>query len=123
MIRTSKVALAVALCASLLVSATAEAAPTYSSSFGSEGSGDGQFKHPGDVAVDAAGSLWVVDQANSRIEKFSETGEFLAKFGAAGSGKGQLSGPSALALDAAATSGSPTPTTTGSKSSTRRANT
>src|SRR5262249_42880857 len=45
--------------------------PSALSSFGSEGPGNGQFKHPGDIAVDPQGNLWVIDESNNRIEKFS----------------------------------------------------
>ncbi len=74
--------------------------PLYSSSFGSFGSGSGQFSHPGDVVVDAKGNLWTLDAENNRVEEFNEKGEYVKAFGAAGSGSGQLSGASALALDA-----------------------
>jgi hypothetical protein len=42
--------------------------PTFSSSFGSSGSGDGQLKGPTGTAVDAAGNLWVVDTNNNRVQ-------------------------------------------------------
>jgi sugar lactone lactonase YvrE len=74
--------------------------PTYSSSFGSEGAGDGQFKHPGDVAVDPKGNLWVVDENNNRVEEFNAGGEYMAKFGSSGTGNGQFSRPTSIALDA-----------------------
>jgi sugar lactone lactonase YvrE len=74
-------------------------APTYGSSFGSAGTGNGQFAHPGDIAVDATGNLWVADENNNRIEKFNPVGEYLTKFGSSGTGNGQLSRPTALAID------------------------
>ena len=40
------------------------------SAWGSFGSGDGQFRYPSGVTVDSAGSVFVVDQGNARIEKF-----------------------------------------------------
>jgi tripartite motif-containing protein 71 len=73
--------------------------PTYSSSFGSYGSGDGQFKFPAGLAVDLQGSLWVTDKSNNRIEKFDATGKFLAKYGSLGSGDGQFNRPSSIAVD------------------------
>jgi RHS repeat-associated protein len=73
--------------------------PTYSSQFGSEGSGNGQFKHPGDVAVDSKGNLWVLDKGNDRVEEFNEKGEYQKAFGSEGSGNGQLKGPNGLAVD------------------------
>lgn len=72
--------------------------PVYASSFGSSGSGDGQLKSPGDVAVDGQGNLWVVDKTNNRIQKFDSTGKFLMKFGSLGSGDGQFNRPTAIAL-------------------------
>jgi YD repeat-containing protein len=74
--------------------------PIYASSFGSSGSGDGQLKSPADVAVDPQGSLWVVDRSNNRIQKFDQTGKFLAKFGSLGSGDGQFNRPTAIATAA-----------------------
>ena len=74
--------------------------PTFAISFGSNGAGDGQFKSPADVAVDAVGNLWVVDKANNRIQKFNSKGEYQSKFGTFGTGNGQLSGPAGVAIDA-----------------------
>jgi len=38
--------------------------------WGSFGTGNGQFKHPRDVAVDADGNIYVADTDNHRIQKF-----------------------------------------------------
>ncbi len=55
--------------------------PAYTSAFGSEGSGDGQFKYASDVAVDPTdGTLWVADQGNNRIQHFSAAGQYLGQF-------------------------------------------
>jgi sugar lactone lactonase YvrE len=81
--------------------ATFTTVPVYSSAFGSEGAGNGQFKHAGDVAVDSKRNLWVLDKGNSRVQEFNEKGEYQKAFGSAGSGNGQLTTPSGLALDAA----------------------
>lgn len=74
--------------------------PTYSSSFGSAGTGNGQLSHPADVAIGPEGNLFVVDTQNNRIEKFNEKGEYLAQFGTKGSGNGQLNRPTAVAFAA-----------------------
>ena len=76
-------------------------APTYASSFGSAGSGNGQFSHPAGIAVDPKGTIWAVDQGHSRIEKFNAAGEFQSAFGSAGSGNGQFGRPTDIAIDAA----------------------
>ena len=72
--------------------------PTYSSSYGTLGSGDGQLKSPGDVAVDTAGNLWVVDKGNNRVEKFDSAGKYLSNFGVYGSGNGQFNRPTSIAI-------------------------
>ncbi len=61
--------------------------------------GDGQFDGPTDVAVDAAGNVYVVDSGNHRIQKFDPNGKFLAKWGTRGSGPGQFEAPKSIALD------------------------
>jgi sugar lactone lactonase YvrE len=74
--------------------------PTYRSSFGSPGSGNGQFDHPGDVAKDSEGNLWVADTYNHRIQKFTQAGSYLLQVNVSGGGEGQPLHPSGLAVDA-----------------------
>jgi sugar lactone lactonase YvrE len=74
--------------------------PNYVSSFGSFGTGNGQFSHPADVALDAKGDAWVVDSGNNRIEEFTPGGEFVKSLGSAGTGNGQFTTPMSLAFDA-----------------------
>ncbi|XP_011406384.1 PREDICTED: E3 ubiquitin-protein ligase TRIM71-like [Amphimedon queenslandica] len=66
---------------------------TFSHSFGSRGSANGQFKSPGDIAIDSQGLVYVVDGWNHRIQKFSPDGKFVDQFGSRGSDPGQLNGP------------------------------
>jgi DNA-binding beta-propeller fold protein YncE len=75
--------------------------------WGSQGSGKGQFIGPSRVAVSAKGNVFVSDTENSRIEKFSSTGQFEGEWGGPGNGPGQFGfnmyggvGPTALAVDA-----------------------
>ena len=59
--------------------------PAYKSTFGSEGSGDGQFKYLADIARDPTnGSLWTADfgEGHERVQHFSSTGEYLGSFAA-----------------------------------------
>jgi RHS repeat-associated protein len=67
--------------------------------FGTEGTGNGQFKRPGMVTADASGQIWVGDQSG-RVQRFTEMGEYLGEFGKQGSGSGQFGYPSGMAFDA-----------------------
>ncbi|MGV1047938.1 MAG: 6-bladed beta-propeller [Solirubrobacterales bacterium] len=79
------------------IPAAPPAAPAYTSAFGTSGAGNGQFSHPADIARDASGKLWVVDENNNRLEQFTSGGEYVAKFGSVGSGNGQFNRPTAVA--------------------------
>src|SRR5689334_15471389 len=75
--------------------------PAYLTQWGTYGSGDGQFNGPYGVATDAFGNVYVVDQNNNRIQKFTSTGTYLAQWGTFGSGNGQFAIPAGIATDAA----------------------
>ena len=84
--------------------------------------GNGQFIGAQDVATDSAGNVYVADTGNSRIQKFSSTGDVHHQVGqlrrrATASSTSPLASPPTPP----ATSTSPTPPTTGSRSSARRA--
>ena len=61
---------------------------TYDSSFGSVGTGDGQFVGPVDLTLVAqAGGqtlLYVLDSGNCNIQSFTLTGSFQSKWGSNG---------------------------------------
>ena len=67
--------------------------------WGSEGSGEGQFVRPSQIAVDSSGNVYVADGGNDRIQKFDSSGNFLATWGSYGEGNGQLSYPESIAVD------------------------
>lgn len=71
-------------------------ATSFQGSWGQRGKTNGRFRQPRDVAVDAAGNVYISDHRNSRIQKFSPNGTFLAKFGAPGRGNGKLLRPNAI---------------------------
>jgi RHS repeat-associated protein len=74
-------------------------AGAFTSAFGTSGTGNGQFNHPADVAPDGKGNIWVLDQANNRVEEFNEAGEFIRTAGSFGSTGGKLNSPSGIAID------------------------
>ena len=49
-------------------------------SWGEPGTGQGQFRIPHGIAVDAYGTVYVADRENSRLQLFSTEGEFLTEW-------------------------------------------
>ena len=72
---------------------------TFSNSFGSRGSGDGQLNYPWDVAFDCTGNVYVADGGSHRVQVFTAEGKFLRKFGKYGSGDGELKLSSSVSID------------------------
>ena len=77
---------------------------TYLTQWGVYGWGGGpgvfiQFRCPAGVAVDASGNVYVADESNWRIQKFTSGGAFLTMWGTQGTGNGQLQSPEGVALD------------------------
>ena len=68
-------------------------------SFGTIGSGQGQFNRPAGVAVDGDNNILVVDCYNHRIQKFTSDGRFLAAIGTRGSGPLQFSWPRGITVN------------------------
>jgi len=54
------------------------------------------FNQPSDVAMDAAGNLYILDTMNQRIQKFGPDGKYLATIGRKGQGPGEFNYPSSL---------------------------
>ena len=72
---------------------------TFSHTFGTKGSAEGQFNNPGYVALDRQGLVYVADINNLRIQIFSSDGQFLSQFFTKGPGPGQLLCPSGIVID------------------------
>ena len=67
-------------------------------SFGTHGSGEGEFNRPGGVAVDGEGNILVADAYNNRIQKFTAGGQFITAVGTEGSGPLQFAYPWDIAI-------------------------
>lgn len=68
--------------------------------FGTFGHGPGQFILPTDVAVDAAGDIFVSEYGgNDRISKFTSTFEFVTSFGGPDAGDARTQRPQSLLID------------------------
>ncbi|HEY2283844.1 MAG TPA: NHL repeat-containing protein, partial [Solirubrobacteraceae bacterium] len=104
----------VALCVSVgvfaLASAPALAARghVFGSSFGKQGSGEGQFSSPSGIAVnEMTGRVYVSDADNNRVEYFSAAGVYEGQFNGSGKGlnegqaapTGQFANPESVAVD------------------------
>ncbi|NNE43582.1 MAG: hypothetical protein HKN12_05200 [Gemmatimonadetes bacterium] len=64
----------------------AEDPPVAVLQWGTQGSGPGQFQDPWEVAVDDAGAVYVADNRNGRLQKFTADGTFVTEFGAFATG-------------------------------------
>jgi DNA-binding beta-propeller fold protein YncE len=70
------------------------------STWGSPGTGDGQFNHPASIEHDPNGQrIYIADLDNNRIQVLNSDGEFVTKWGTLGKGDGQFSGPGDIASD------------------------
>ena len=72
---------------------------THHCSFGSRGSGNGQFNIPYTIAFDGDGNVYVADFYNHRIQVFTPEGQYLSAFGSLGTGAGELWKPVGVAID------------------------
>jgi len=67
-------------------------------SFGTCGTGDGQFSYASDVAVDSDGTIYVADAGNNLIQTFDSAGNFLSEWGTSGAGDNQFQDPYSIEL-------------------------
>jgi hypothetical protein len=72
---------------------------TYITQWGTNGTGDGQFKRPSGIAVDPSGNIFVAEREGNRIQKFTNAGTLVIKWGSSGTGSGQFDSPSDMAID------------------------
>jgi len=65
---------------------------------GERGGGDGQFNYPDGITV-LDNVIYVVDQINSRVQKFDLNGNFVGKFGSSGQTAGTFGRPKMIKAD------------------------
>lgn len=67
-------------------------------SFGSRGTGNGQFTDPVELAIGPNNRIYVADRNNHRIQILERNGTFVKTFGSNGTGDGQFNKPRGLAI-------------------------
>jgi DNA-binding beta-propeller fold protein YncE len=70
----------------------------YLSSFGSKGSGNGEFSFPLGIDIDKSGKVYIADSGNHRLQIFSAEGKFIAKIDIPSNSK-HPADPSDVAVD------------------------
>ena len=63
---------------------------TYITSWGTEGSENGQFRVPSGLDTDASGNVYVADRYNNRVQEFSPNGTYITSLGVVGTENGQF---------------------------------
>ena len=67
--------------------------------WGTQGSGDGEFDGPSGLLFDADDNMLLVDHRNNRIQRFTRDGDFIEKWGEFGTEDGQFNLPWGIAQD------------------------
>src|SRR5207247_6736270 len=67
--------------------------------FAGRGSKLGKLEAPAQIALDAAGNLWVADRGNNRVQEFGPDGERLGTFGQRGIAPGEFVHPTGVSVD------------------------
>jgi len=75
-----------------------DASGNFLDTWGTKGSGNGQFQAPAGIAV-YNGSVYVVDNEQNRVQEFDTSGSFITQWGSQGSGDGQFLMPQGIGVD------------------------
>ncbi len=67
--------------------------------WGTHGSEGGEMDGPAGIAMDSDDNVYVVDQNNHRVQKFTSDGKLITRWGEHGSGEGQFNMPWGICLD------------------------
>lgn len=68
-------------------------------SWGKDGTANGEFKFPSGIGLDGQGNVYVADSGQNRVQKFDNQGKFLSAFGGYAKGPGQLYHPYQVSTD------------------------
>jgi len=72
---------------------------TYITQWGTQGTGNGQFNNPKDIAVsDSTGEVYVTELGLNRVQKFDSNGGYITQWGTQGTGNGQFNKPAGIAV-------------------------
>ena len=88
-------------CILLIIPPTEAIAESFLSSWGFSGRDVAHFDKPWGIAIDSANNVYVVDNNNHRIQKFTADGKFLSAWGTLGKENGSFSFPHGIAIDSA----------------------
>ena len=72
---------------------------TFSSKFGSSGSGNEDFCFPRGVSIDSTGNVYVADSNNHRVQVFTANSQYIRQFGSEGKRDGELNEPKGIIID------------------------
>lgn len=97
---TRRLALTIAFASlAMIMATTALASLGFNSSWGTTGTGRGEFLAPTGIVADSLGNVYVAEGAGSRLQKFDTNGNFLRQFGGFGDVDGGFITPSGVAVD------------------------
>ena len=71
---------------------------SFITSFGTKGSGEGQYVEPNDLAFDSQGNIYVCEYGNNRVQVLDPNGRYLGQFGDK-NGPGKLNQPDGIRIE------------------------
>ena len=78
------------LCIDTIVVADSKTVYILEAKLGHQGKAAGEFSIPHSIAFDSLGNMYVTDNSNDRVQKFTSIGTFITKWGSHGTADGQI---------------------------------